>query len=142
IARATIQLNRLPGCEIAAHIGHEDFIISHTFTHNEKILVTSTGGTINGEFQPLIFFWDALTGKQLSTLTLKDTAAMDLAFSPDDSILVSAGSGLILWDPQTGKELRMLAPIDQRYTSVAFSPDGYSLAAADETGIHLFAIKP
>jgi WD40 repeat protein len=142
IARATIQLNRLPGCETAAHIGHEDFIISHTFTHDEKMLVTSTGGTVNGEFQPLIYFWDAFTGKQVSTLSLKETPAMDMSFSPDDSILASAGSGLILWDRQAGKELRTLAPIDQRYTSVAFSPDGYSLAAADETGIHLFAIKP
>lgn len=142
IARATIQLNRLPDCQLAAHIGHEDFIISHTFSHDESILVTSTGGTVNGEFQPLIFFWDAKTGKQIRTLTLKETPAMGLAYSPDDSLLASAGSGLFIWDANTGKEIKMIAPADHRFTSVLFSPDGRFLAASTETDIRLFAVQP
>ncbi len=142
IARATIQLNRLTDCQTTAHIGHEDFIISHTFSHDETILVTSTGGTINGEMQPLIYFWDTQTGSQKAVIVLKDSPAIGLAFSPDDTLLASAGSGLTVWDSQSGKELKNLAPVDQRFTAVAFSSDGKYLAASTETNLFLYSINP
>jgi WD40 repeat protein len=142
IARATIQLNLLSGCKAAAHIGHEDFIISHAFSSDESILVTSTAGTINGEFQPLIYFWNAQTGEQINTISIKESPAMGLAYSPDDSLLVSAGSGLFVWDAKSGSEMKMLAPVDQHFSSVILSPDGQFLAAATEMEIHLYAIQP
>lgn len=142
IARATIQLNHLPDCQTIARIGHEDFIISHTFSHDESILVTSTGGTVNGEFQPLIYFWDTKTAKQTRTIILKESPAIGLAYSPDDTLLASAGSGLFIWDTETGKQIKMLAPVDQRYTGVLFSSDGLHLAATTETGIHLYTVQP
>jgi WD40 repeat protein len=142
IARAIIQLNRLSDCQVKAHIGHEDFIISHSFSHDESILVTSTGGTINGEMQPLIYFWDTKTGNQKAVIVLQESPATDLAFSSDDTLLASAGSGLIIWDAQSGKELKKLSPIDRRFTAVAFSPDGKYLAASTETNLYLFSIRP
>lgn len=140
-ARATIQLNHLPDCTFAAHIGHEDFIMSHTFSSDETILATSTGGTLNGEFQPLIFLYDAATGEKRSIIPLKDSPAMGLAFSPDGTLLASAGSGLFLWDASTGKQVAELAPTDQRFTSVAFSVDGTLLAASSETEVAVFKVK-
>lgn len=104
--------------------------------------MTSTGGTVDGEFQPLIYFWDAQSGELIHSISLKESPAMGLAFSPDDTLIVSAGSGLFVWDAQSGDELKMLAPVDQRFTGVSFSPDGQFLAAATETAIHLYAIQP
>jgi WD40 repeat protein len=142
IARATIQLNKFPSCQPGAHIGHEDFIISHTFTSNEQTLVTSTGGTLNGSFQPLVFFWDTQTGKQTGVFPLVDSPANGLAFSPNDEILVTAGNGLIVWDPSTKTEIKILSPAGNRFNTVAFSPDGRILAVADENSIHLYAVQP
>ena len=142
MARATIQLNQIPSCQLAAHIGHGDFIISHAFSSDEQTLVTSTGGTLNGEFQPLVFFWDANTGKQTFVFPLVDSPASGLAFSPNDEVLVTAGSGLIVWDASTQKELIKLAPTDKRFNSVAFSPDGRILVASNETSIYIYKVQP
>ena len=140
-ARATIQLNQIPSCKAGAHIGHEDFIISHAFSSDEQTLVTSTGGTLNGEFQPLVFFWDANTGKQRYVFPLVDSPASGLAFSPNDEVLVTAGSGLIVWDASSKKELIKLAPTDKRFNSVAFSPDGRILVASTEAFIYIYKVQ-
>ena len=142
IARATIQLNQIPSCQPGAHIGHEDFIISHTFSGNEQTLVTSTGGTLNNVFQPLVFFWDAQTGKQTAVIPLKESPASGLALSPNDEILVTAGYGLIAWDPVTETEIKQLGQSGVRFIATAFSPDGSILAATDETALHLYSIQP
>lgn len=142
IARATIQLNKIPSCQPGAHIGHEDFIISHTFSSDEQTLITSTGGTLNNEFQPLVFFWDAQTGKETGVIPLNESPANGMAFSPNGEILVTAGNGLILWDPATKTEIKQLGPVGNRFSTTSFSPDGSILAATDETMIHLYAIQP
>ncbi|MEI8132964.1 MAG: hypothetical protein WCG34_11065, partial [Leptolinea sp.] len=142
MARATIQLSQIPSCQPAARIGHEDFIISHAFSSDEQTLVTSTEGTLNGEFQPLVFFWDANTGKQKFVFPLVDSSASGLAFSSNAEVLVTAGSGLIVWDVSTKKEIIKLAETDKRFTSVVFSPDGTILVASTEDSIHMYAVKP
>jgi len=142
MARATIQLNDLENCRMAAHIGHEDFIISHAFNSDESILATSAGGTVDGDFQPLIFLWDATYGSLLRNIILKEAPARSLAFSAGDDLLVSAGNGLYVWDSDFGRQVKELAPQDQQFAITAFSQNGRYLAAATETGIHLFAIKP
>jgi WD40 repeat protein len=142
IARATIQLNKIPSCQPGAHIGHEDFIISHTFSSDEQTLITSTGGTLNNVFQPLVFFWDAQTGKQTGVIPLKESPAAGLALSPNDEILVTAGNGLILWDPATKTEIKQLGPTGNRFNATSFSPDGSMLAATDESMIHLYVVQP
>lgn len=142
MARATIQLNDLENCRMAAHIGHEDFIISHAFNSDESILATSAGGTADGEFQPLIFLWDATYGSLLRNIILKEAPARSLAFSAGDDLLVSAGNGLYVWDSDFGRQVKELAPQDQQYAIAAFSKNGRYLAAATETDVHLFAIKP
>jgi WD40 repeat protein len=142
IARATIQLNDISSCQPEAHIGHEDFIISHAFTRDEKTLATSTGGTLDGEFQSLVFFWDSQTGKQTGVIPLADSPAQGLAFSTNGELLSTAGSGLSIWNATSKEEIVTLAPAGIRFTAVGFSPNGRYLAASDENSIHLYAIKP
>lgn len=142
IARATIQLNDINTCENAAHIGHEDFIISHAFSPDESLLATSTGGTLDGEFLPLVFLWDAKTGSQIEIFPLDDSPAQGLAFSPSGNLLASTGAGISLFNISSGQKIVDLFPPDQRFTSVTFSPDGTSLVVTDEKSIRIFAVKP
>lgn len=142
MARATVQLSNPQTCKAVTHIGHEDFVISHAFNQDESILATSTGGTVNGEFVPLIYLWNTATGLSEGSIILKEAPARSLSFSPDGSLLASAGNGLFLWDSASGKDVKTLAQVDQEYNSVAFSPDGAFLAAATESDLKLFAIQP
>ncbi len=142
LARASIQLSDPSTCKAVTHIGHEDFVISHAFNPDESLLATSAGGTLNGEFVPLIYLWNTETGLSEGNMQLKETPARSISFSPDGSLLASAGKGLSFWDIQTGKEVKILAPLNQAFNAVAFSPDGTFLAAAHETGITLFTVKP
>ncbi len=140
-ARATIQLDNLPDCRMTARIGHEDFISTFVLNHGESVLATSAGGTLNDEFTPLIFLWDPGTGQPVGNIILQETPAISLAFSSDDTLLASAGAGLIIWNATMGEEVVTLAPLEQRYTSVLFSDEGRYLAAATETEIRVFAVK-
>jgi WD40 repeat protein len=141
IARATIQLNHLAGCEKVSRIGHQDFISAHAFSSGDTILAVSAGGERDGIFQPLLYLYDPATGNQKNMIPLEESPAMDLSFSPDSTVIASAGSGLSLWDVATGNEVKSLAEPGQRFTAVAFSPDGRLLAAADEETLHIYAIS-
>jgi WD40 repeat protein len=68
---------------------------------------------------------------RIGTTRLRDRA-WDLAFSPDNKLLVSAGDGLRLWDVQTGELLHVFPHASPR--RVAFSPDGKLLASGGWAG--------
>ena len=54
-----------------------------------------------------------------------------VAYSPDGSVLASAGGAVIrLWDPSTGREIRQLGPGPGAANHPTFSPDGRTLAVA------------
>lgn len=141
IARATIQLNRLPGCETVSRIGHQDFITAYAFSAGDTILAVSAGGDLDGIYQPLLYIYDPETGRQKNVIPLQESPAMDVSFSPDSSIIATAGSGLSLWDVNSGREVISLAAPAQRFTAAAFSPDGRLFAAADEASLHIYAIS-
>ena len=65
-----------------------------------------------------------------------------LAFSPDDKLLMSAGSDPVrLWDPATGKQVGKTYRTDGSVTDVAFSKDGDRLAIACwEQKVHVWDI--
>src|SRR5262249_39383971 len=57
-------------------------------------------------------------------------------FSPEGTLLASAGKTVQLWDVRTGQEIRLFpGPVlDGHYRNVAFSPDGAWLASATAGG--------
>jgi WD40 repeat protein/serine/threonine protein kinase len=83
--------------------------------------------------------WDATTGA--ARVTLKDAFAVDVAFSPDGTRLVTAGSfrsamsGATVWDLESGKVLHRLKGHSGQVMKVTFSPDGKRIvSAAYESG--------
>lgn len=64
-------------------------------------------------------------------------AVVSIAFSPDGTLLASAGRDKVvrLWSLQTGEVVRTLAGAEEQLMSVAFSADGKRLAIGD-VGLH------
>ncbi len=130
MARGSIQVERIEGQAMEAHIGHEDFISAYQLAHSGTLLATAAGGTHDGEFTPLAFLWNPFNGEKLAEMVLpQPTYGLD--FSPDDALLaVCAGDDLILWNVSNQAQLFSAAAHSGGVWSARFSPDGMALASA------------
>jgi WD40 repeat protein len=104
----------------------ETGIFSLAFTRNGKWLAM-------GCLDDRVEVWDVAARRPVTTLP---HAGKAVAFTPEDRILASAGSGgVTLWDVTTRDKLGVIGGSADR---VAFSPDGKILADNDpDTGVRL-----
>jgi WD40 repeat protein len=80
--------------------------------------------------------WDVGTGRKITALAGQAGKVLDAEFSPDGSLIATAGyDGTIrLWDARSGLEQLALYGHHATATGVAFSPDGSRLASVGLDG--------
>jgi WD40 repeat protein len=133
-ARGTVQLYDLASQKFGPVMSHEDFVSDETLSQDGSLVATAAAGTVNGEFTPAIFLWDAASGELKNTLTNSD-GLNAIAFSPDGSLIAaSTGSKLLFWDVANGKKTAEISAGSEEILGLAFSPDGTSLAASGVNG--------
>lgn len=117
------------------HYGGETDI--HDLAFSPDGVYLATGGRI-----PAIILWDASSWEVVRTYMLTDNA-ISLDFSPDGTVLASAGGSAYevrLWDVESGNLLLSL-PHNDQLTSIAFSPDGRFIAVGSyDSSIYLYGI--
>ena len=68
--------------------------------------------------------WNAQTFEMLESL---DADVLDLAFSPDGSMLATAGRELLVWDVTTWQQSAPFSGLSAWMSAISFSPDGSQL---------------
>lgn len=141
-ARGSIQVEQVASQQLGAHIGHEDFITAYQLDHTGSLLVTAAGGTVNGEYTPLVYFWDPGSGEKLAELA-QPLPAFNLSLSPDDALLaVCAGDDLLLWDVASRSQIFSAPAHADGIWDARFSPKGDTLATVGaDRMLRLWTVK-
>ena len=81
-----------------------------------------------------VLIWNVEKEKPVIRMRTKNYAVHQLAFSPDNVVLVGASTEIILWDTETGGVLQRFEEHTDEIQSVVFSPDGDLLASGSRDG--------
>ncbi len=133
-SRAEAQPMDLATGNMGPKLSHEDFISALSMSLDGTKIATAAGGTINGEFQPIVKLWNASNG---SAIWEKGNPGYfnSLDFSLDGSVLAAGDDGeVVLYDVKTGDEIVRLPTGNAAVDSLGFSPDGTTLVTCDADG--------
>jgi len=141
-SRGTLQLSDLASGQLGKSFSHEDFITAWTLTKDGNLLATAAGGTLDGNYVPLIYLWNPDSGELLAKLA-HETGVWSMNFSPDGSLLAACDNKrLVIWNVAERTQAALYESADSQFNYVSFSPDGKWLATASDDGtIQLWAVK-
>ncbi|NTU75551.1 MAG: hypothetical protein HGA53_04520 [Anaerolineaceae bacterium] len=141
-ARATVQVQDIASGTMGQTFSHEDFVMGIDLGRDGKVLATAAGGTVNGNYVPLVKLWNVANGQELATLVQTDPAGA-LNFSADGRLLaVASGKNIVLWDVTLQQQLVVLAGHTESVSAVRFSPDGSTLISAGSDGtVRIWKVK-
>jgi WD40 repeat protein len=145
ISRAAIQLMDIATGKLGNRFEHEDFISAFAVSKDGKWLATAAGGTINGEFVPLIRIWDISNGQQVGLIQVDKMPFGDaLAFSPDSQLLAAGmGPTVLLWSVPLGEQLAEFQVGGEGVSSISFSPDGGAIGSTSTDGpVTIWRVSP
>jgi len=136
IARATIQPSDIDSDQMGPRIGLEDFISSAALSPDGNLLATTSAGTVDDEFMPIVTVWDAHTGENLAMFSnTADDYFTSINFSSDGNLLAAGSTGKVrFWnisDFQPAGEISIAADY---VSSLQFSPDGTRLLTCSSQG--------
>jgi WD40 repeat protein len=125
--------------QIAKLDGHPGIVWSVAFNPGGTLLASAgcaqDDHNQNGQAvrcaQGEIRLWDVAARRQIARLDAHTDTVRSVAWSPDGTLLASAGDQAIaLWDAATQRQAGMLEGHNGPVSAVAFAPDGRSLASA------------
>jgi WD40 repeat protein len=106
------------------------------FSPKDRLLATTqVGGSLKSKEKSGVSLWDLSSGKRRRVLNGHSGSVEAMAFSPDGSLLASAGEdrSVRLWDVARGREVATLKGHSGSVHCLAFSGDGKTLASAGAT---------
>ncbi len=119
------------GAELLKFDAHQEAISALAVSPTTNVIATGAGFS-----DRTIKLWKAETGEAIGELTGNQAWVPDLAFSPDGTLLASAGSDqtIRLWDTKTWAAVATLRGHEDELYCLAFSPDGRRLISGDKDG--------
>jgi len=133
-SRGTIQPMTIGSAELGPTLSHEDFVVAVAASPNGSLVATTSAGTLNNEFQPLVTLWNAASGEMIWQQGNPEYFS-SLDFSPDGSLLAAGTVGeVIIYDVVAGVEIIRLPFGSEAVNSLAFSPIGDTLLTCEVNG--------
>jgi len=141
-ARATLQIQDATDGKLYPALNHEDFIAVFAVNHSTTQAATVAGGTLNGQFVPLLTLWDVKQGTPQARLELPQIASA-IAISPDDRWLALGIANEIRLLDLSSQKWAPSIQVDSDVVNLTFSPDGrYLLSLGDHQTAMLMPFTP